>query len=89
MKKTLSVMLAICLLVLCLPLSAAQAAASMRGELYRLINQERVKAGLSALNTSSSELQPENDCFDADDTPAPSTPSGNVSLAMCTTAMSP
>lgn len=53
MKKTLSVMLAVCLLVLCLPLPAAQAATSMRGDLYRLINQERVKAGLPALNTNS------------------------------------
>ncbi len=53
MKRTMSVMLAICLLVMCLPLSAAQAATSMRGDLYRLINQERVKAGLSALNTNS------------------------------------
>lgn len=181
MKKTLSVMLAVCLLVLCLPLPAAQAATSMRGELYRLINQERVKAGLSALNTNSylnacsvvrikelfqspshtrpdgrdwrtvledknlpvdvaysgeiwcagytsaasaleafmnspdhrkilmddkfnfmgighgvqngtdywvvnftrsNQLQPENDCFDEDVTPAPNPPSGNVSLAM-------
>ena len=181
MKRTLSVMLAICLLVLCLPLSAAQAATSMRGDLYRLINQERVKAGLSVLNTSSylnacsairieelfqspshtrpdgrdwrtvledknlpvdvaysgeiwcggyssaasaleafmnssahreilmddkfnfmgvghgvrngtdywvvnftcsNELQPENDYFDADDTPTPNPPTGNVNLAM-------
>lgn len=181
MKRTLSVMLAICLLVLCLPLPSAQAATSMRGDLYRLINQERVKAGLSALNTNSylnacsvvrikelfqspshtrpdgrdwrtvledknlpvdvaysgeiwcggyssaasaleafmnspdhrkillddkfnfmgvghgmqngagywvvnftrsSELLPENDCFDEDDTPAPNPPSGNVDLSM-------
>ena len=53
MKKILSILLAACLLALCLPLPAAQAATSMRGDLYRLINQERVKAGLSALNANS------------------------------------
>lgn len=52
-KKIVSLLLAFMLVLPPIPSAGVQAAGSLRGDLYRLINQERTKAGLSSLNASS------------------------------------
>ena len=53
MRKFLSLLLALLLFLPLVPTAEVHAASSMRGELFRLINQERTKAGLSSLNANS------------------------------------
>ena len=53
MRKFLSLLLALLLFLPLVPTAEVHAASSMRGELFRLINQERTEAGLSSLNANS------------------------------------